>query len=543
MNPSKPPKAPAPDSNLTPPADPQPVTTEPTNVNVVPKGSRSNKLIGLLVVTIVIVGGYFGYAHFKPSTESKVPVAVKHDVPLIRFGEGDSFSTTFYPNSTQTDSDADVTTQVFEGLTGFDQTTRIVPRLALSWTNPDSSTWIFKLRPNVKFHSGHTMTADDVKASLALPLEGDYSGYTDTIKSVSVVDPLTVKIVTNTPDAILTSKLAFVNIIDTKSGKSDDPINGTGPYSVKTGTTPTSDEVSLVAYDNYWGGHVYTRAIDFKAYSDFDKLADDLATHKLDAGFVETKANADKAVKAQGFVTSQSPGIDVAELVPNTLKVGSPLAKPTVRKAIGLGTDVAAIMNARGLQGEPTGQILTPQEAGYNTDIKPVTYDPVQAKALLAQAGYPNGFKTSLTYFNAAQDLADEVKTQMAKIGVMLTLKPQSDSATTADLAYGGKSDMYYNSIASTFNDGADVFAAVLTQSKNYQNAKINTLYDQMQSTIDSAKRLSLLKQISQAASDDTAVIPLYTPDLYYVYASNLVQSRDISADAAGVYFWKVYQK
>lgn len=522
----------------------QPVVA--TNAHV-PAGSASMSMKWLLVVLVVVllgVGGWFGYRWWHNRSTKKTTAStatVKHDVALVRFGEGDTFSPTFYPGSTQTDSDADVTAQVFEGLTGFDQSTHIVPRLAVSWTNPDSSTWVFKLRQNVTFHSGRTMTADDVKASLEVPMTGDYTGFTDTIKSVTVVDPSTVKIVTITPDAILTSKLALLNIFDSKSGKKDDAINGTGPYVVKTGTTPSESEVDLVAFNKYWGGHAYTREIDYKGYDDFDKLVADLNAHKLDAGFVQTKDNADKTT-AQGFSISKSPAIDVAELVPNSLKAGSSLAKLPVRQALALGLDPTAIMAARGVGGQATGQILTPQESGYNSAVKAVGYHPDQAKALLAAAGYAKGFTTSLTYFHSAQALADEVKTELAKINITLDLKPQTDAATTGSLAYGGKTDMYYNSISSTFNDAADIYAPVLAQSKNYSNANINTLYAQMQGTFDASKRLALLQQITKAAADDTAIIPLYTPDLYYVYASSLIQSRDISADSAGVYFSKVYQ-
>ena len=179
--------------------------------------------------------------------------------------------------------------QLFEGLVGYQDQIKIKPMLATSWSNPDDSTWVFNLRHNVKFHSGRTMTADDVKYSLdyAVAHQGDNGSATQlalasSINSVKVLNPYQVQITTNGPDAVLLNRLAALYVVDSKA-KLGDPNAGTGPYMIKPGTIkPNASALDLVAVNNYWGGHVYTRAVHFQEDATEDQMTKDAAAGKLD---------------------------------------------------------------------------------------------------------------------------------------------------------------------------------------------------------------------------------------------------------------------
>jgi peptide/nickel transport system substrate-binding protein len=517
--------------------------TEPSIFTVGgPKPSRFKKLMVGFTVLVLLVGAGAGWFIYNNSRNNS-NVTVKKDISHLDIATFTILPTTFYPNSTLDSIEFGINMQAFEALTKFEDGTVLKPGLAESWTNPDTSTWVFKLKQNVKFHTGKTMTASDVKASLEGIKSTDYGKtYASTIKTVEAVDSNTVKIITDGPDPILANELSSLFIYDSTSSKKDDPINGTGPYTLKSST---KDSIVLTAYDQYHGGHVYTRELAYKNYDEMSQLpSNTLQNHSAGLIFNANKDDSfDTKAQANGYKTLAFPTYAVSNLVFNTRKAGSPLANVTVRRAIAQAIDAKALIPIVDKKATPATQIVAKGIPGYNPSLQAPTYSVSDAQKALAAAGYPNGFSIKLTFFPVSYNTAamNAIKEQLAKINVTVNLDPENDQNTIYDIDFNGKTDMYYITSSSNYVDASDILAD-FTDSANYQSNQFDTLNAQAGKEINSAKRVAILQQMSKVVHDDQAYMALYQRSAtIYEGLSNLVIKQDTVAAEPGTYFWQVY--
>lgn len=534
--------APAPEPAQAPASQPAPPPPAPDSAK---PATRHALRFAVIAVVLAVAAAAAAYAGVKLS-QPVVPASsvTKHDIPLLRIGYTDGYSYTTYPHMRSDDMPVEVNMQMFEGLTAYRDKSVIVPDLATSWTNPDQTTWIFKLRHGVKFHTGHIMTARQVVASLSLKGTDFADSYGSTIKTVTAVDDYTVKITTDGPDPLLAGKLARLWIFDTDSGKTDDSMNGTGPYMVKPGTTPSASLIDLVAFNDYHGGKPHVQELNYISYDGDTATQDILAAAKagkLDMIDFQGMTNIATAEKA-GLTLRQQQTDYVAFLIPNTLRQG-PLQKLAVRQAIYQALDPAALLKAKGLTGTSASQLVPPSVPGYNPDVTRPKNDPQHSKQLLAQAGYPNGVTLTFTYFAPVQALAEEVQKELAPAGITLKLDPQTDLKAMIHKAVGGQTDLYYQSFGSDLIDSSDVMSALVIDTNTYKNPQLDTLYNQLSVTMDSAKRLQLMQQANKMIMDDMAVIPMYVPDSAYFWLQkpNIHAPQQMMTGMMGTYFWQAY--
>jgi peptide/nickel transport system substrate-binding protein len=486
------------------------------------------------------VGLYLVYHYGQTKNTPVIPT--EKDVSLVRVGFPEPLPPSLYPNVDDSAFTNDIDNQAFEGLTSISDLNKVAPQLALSWTNPDASTWVFKLRPNVKFHTGRTMTATDVKASLDA-IQNYQLGpeYGSTIKEIDVVDPLTVKIITDGPDPILPNELTQLFIYDTTSKTPDSPVNGTGPYTIKPGTDITHS-IDLVAFNGYYGMRPHVRELLFTSFDTAEASIAAANAGKVDIAGVLSAANAQKVTNSN-YTDLAIANPSVAHLVPNTVN-GSPLGKLAVRQALMQGLDASAFLTARHLEGEPATQIVAPDIPGYDPALTRPTYDAAAAKKALAAAGYPNGFSFTFTYYTSAQDLADELKRQMALIGVTVKEDPQSDFNVLGNEVENGLTDMYYNSLSTSLADASDFISPLVTNSAFYNNPDISKIFTEASQTLDPTKRLQLLKQTTDMMAADRTDFPLYVVgDTYFKVSKNLVVQQIAQSGEMGVRFNQVYGK
>ena len=517
----------------------------PEQAHIGPKPSRK-RLWAALAILIVLVAGAAAYALTK-SNKSEKPAAnqaasTKKSVALLRVGVTQPFLTSFYPKSETSILPFEINSQIFEGLTKYQNENQIVPNLADSWTNPDSTTWDFKLHPDIKFHNGSALSAQAVKDSLDALQSTDYGkAYGSTIKSVTAKDSLSVEIKTTAPDPLLPNELANLFVYDTKGTTPNDPANGTGPYTIKPGTKLTADSLDLVAINNYHGGTPMTNELIFKYYADDASITKDVKAGNLDIADLSS-ASAVDAVKQYGYTSYVDKNPQIFFLIPNTLKSGSPLQKLAVRQAIYEGIDPLAIMKADKRTGTTASQFVPKEIPGYNPSITPPKTDAAKAKTDLAAAGYPQGFTITFTYFASHQDMATEVQKEFAAMGITLTLDPETSGPALQKKALGGQTDLFYFAFSSSLIDSSDVINPLIVGSANYKNDAIDKQFEQASTTLNTGDRLKLLQQINKAAMDDVAGFPLFVPDgIYFAAKPNLVIQTDNLTDYIGVDFWKVY--
>jgi peptide/nickel transport system substrate-binding protein len=474
---------------------------------------------------------------------SKPEAAAKKDIPNLTYGVISGPLNSYFPNASVGVDEYTFNEQIFEGLVTY-RDRKIVPNLATSWTNPDTSTWVFNLKTGVKFHSGRTMTAADVKYSIEQVNGKPYGDlFASTIKSVEVTGANQVKIITDGPDPVLLNKLIFLFVVDSKSTAPGTADAGTGPYTLKPGSQNTENSADLIAFDQYQGGHVYTRELHFRVFGDDAAMTDALKQGKVNLATFSDIAVSD-SLKSK-YYTFYIDDPTVFSLIFNVRNHVGPLQKLKVRQAVYQAIDVNAFIKAIGAKGTPANQIVVKDIPGYNPDIVRPAFDQTAAKKLLANAGYPNGLTLTFSYaenISLLQSVADEVKRQLAQVGI--TVKLEKLSGDHRSDPYQGKSEMYFTGYSSDLLDLSDAIATEF-QGPNYDNPAVDTLMLDANKTFDPAKRLSVLKDASKTLMDDVAYAPIYSGVAPYLLdKSNYVMPVDIPATAyPGVYFWRVYQQ
>ena len=203
-------------------------------------GARLRVILGALVFAALAVAGCV-----RPSSpERELRVAVYDDLG------------SFDPHARNTVGAYEVLSLVYEPLVRLDRSLRPVPALAVSWeTTPDLRTWVFRLRPAVRFHDGSPMSAEDVAASLRRVLADEsleMRSYLSGVVEATARGPDTVVVRTQRPNAQLASRLHFVLVVPRGStaGSLASRANGTGPYAV-AGWAPSS--LTLQRNASYWG--------------------------------------------------------------------------------------------------------------------------------------------------------------------------------------------------------------------------------------------------------------------------------------------------
>src|SRR5665213_2864384 len=511
QQPTAPPTPPDQFADANQPSQPS-SSSQPVVTTSEPKKSGS-KMFMLLIIAILVAAAAAGAWYVSSHRHHTTTTATKKDIPYLTDGEDTAGDLSVgYPVET-----SDTTTtillyaQLYEGLVRYQDQTKIVPLLATSWSNPNDTTWLFNLRQGIKFHSGRTMTAADVKYSLdyAVAHQNDNSGATNlalasTISQVDVVNPYQVKIVTNGPDPVLLNRLAFLFVIDSKVqlGSLD---AGTGPYVVKPSTKPASSTIDLVASSNYWGGHIYTRAVHMQTTTNNnnDQLAADAAKGKYDiAGDFDAKQLA--AIKNYKAITV--PDLGVSFLGLNTLKASSPLSSLAARQAVAYALNVPDILKAGSLNGTPANQLIPPLIPGYDSAIANTPYNPTKAKQLLATV---SNAKTPITlsYPTGDEGQLGEISKELSAVGFNVKLAAINSIGDLVNQAIGGQTDMFYLTYGSSTLDGLDIINSTVEGTQNYSNTELDSLTKKASSTIDPAARIAILQQIEQQIHTNIPVV------------------------------------
>ena len=315
---------------------------------------------------------------------------------------------------------------VEEMLWGFRPDGSVMPTVA-DWTvGPGAKTITFEIHPGIKFHSGDELTAADVVFSIARVTAHAPSlkRHTRYIDKVEALDRYTVRFDFNAPDVnffdgaewFLASKAYYDRVGETAFVEHP---SGIGPYRVVD--YERGQYLDLAAFDGYYGKAPQIRAARIYFVKDDETRVDRLKAGEVD--MVMDAAYTDVAALRQaGFATVRLPANPTVSLVFDLLNPKAPWADKRVRRAIALGIDGDAIVKNL-FHGVPDRYPrLAPGEAGYDPTLKPYPYDPAEAKRLLAEAGYPDGFAMPLYYptasFYGYRETAEAVALYLQAIGV-----------------------------------------------------------------------------------------------------------------------------
>jgi len=426
---------------------------------------------------------------------------------------------------------------VYETLTKFKPgTTEIVPGLASSWdAAADGLSYTFHLRKGVKFHDGTDFNADAVVFSLARQFKKDHPFYQygpwqywggmdmdNIVDDVVSVDDYTVTITLKKKEAPFIANLAmnFAAIVSptaaAKYGKdfSSNPV-GTGPFKFVSWTK--DDNIVLERFDGYWGQKAYLDRVIFKVVT--DPSARYLSLKKGEVDMMEFPTPSDiPAIKADSNLKIvQQAGMNVGYLAMNASK--KPFDNKLVRQAVNYAINKKEIIEAvYGSLGIAAKNPIPPGMWSYNNKIEDYGYNPAKAKQLLAQAGYPNGFSTTLwampvarPYNPNGKKVAEIMQAQLAKVGIKAEIVSY-EWGTYLDKTAHGEHDMAL--LGWTGDNGdPDNFLFVLLSipateipAQNiafWKNQKFNDLITQAKETSDQAKRTQLYLQAQVVFHDE----------------------------------------
>jgi peptide/nickel transport system substrate-binding protein len=529
------------------PTPPLPATSEPKPPSAaVPPAKKSRRwLMVLLIALLVIVTGVVGY-ELKHHRHSMVvaTVATKKDIPLLTYGFYNNPLNVFYPSDASVNGPQEMNEQIFEGLVQFSDGTQIIPALAASWTNPNDSTWVFKLKPNTYYHDGNTVTAQDVVYTWQQLSKTQHlaSFVTPTIKNVQAIDAQTVQITTSAPDPVLLNRLTSMWIIDSKAPASVQPWElGAGPYTVKSGTMPTENTIDLVAFSKWHGGHIYTKAINYIFYPDTGKAITDLKAGKIDLADGLTGMSVTQ-LKNAGLEVFAPAALYVDTINFNTKLASSPTTNPKIREAFDLTVDPAAVLKAYGVTGSPIDQTVPLQVPGYNPAIKRPAIDIAKAKQLVQEAGYPNGVTIDFGVGEPAKAVGTELTKELAPVGIALKLDIATDEGTFFNNINNGTYQAFYEGNGTSLDDASDVLS-VWQKAPFYDNPTFDKQLDVANQTLKPKERLADLQQAVATLTDDNAYIPLFENNTTLGSKKGIVYPLNVYDNDINTYFANVYQQ
>ena len=508
---------------------------------------RGKKLIKLLLVMLVVaalgVTGWYFWNKSQPVEVTKK--AETQDIETFRFGTVEGPANSYFPVAEGAGISVNESRQIYEGLIGS-KDKKFVPLLAESWTNPDSRTWVFKLKPNVKFHTGKTMTASDVKASFDKLKDYEFwSSFITTIENVEVLNDQEVKITTTEPDALLLNRLSLAFIFDT-SAMDKMGNNGTGAYQLDNSKDNTEDFVALKAFDDYHQGRPKTRNIEYIIYKSEDDVVDAMKTGKIDYTEIHLKSDHDQQLKDAGFVsqTFESPG--VFGMFMNIDREGSPLKDIEVRKAIAMAVDRKSMLEELGDGNVPAMQVIPKSLPGHDADLSFPEYNPTKAKETLL-AAYPDGITLEFAYFKDVQLEAPILIKQLREAGFTIEEKAFTDPAVLTETLKNADLDLFTASYLSDLLDSRDILGSLLGSESLYKFYTDDEAYQKLlndsDKEFDPTKRIAILQEANRYVTENLLWLPVRKTEYVAYYPSDFDIQVDYEGGSnLGFYNWHIGQ-
>lgn len=399
---------------------------------------------------------------------------------------------------------------VFEGLTRIGPSGEVLPALAESWTiSDDGKVYTFKLHKGVKFHDGTDFDAEDVKFSLDRARAPDsvnaQKGLFAAIDTVEVIDPETVQVTLKHPQGAFLYNMGWGDAVivapESADSNKEKPI-GTGPFRFEHWAKGSA--VTLVKSDNYWGDPVALDKVEFRFIPDAAAAVPAVLSGDVQA-FPFFPADAVSQVEGNPqlkVVIGSTEGETI--LAMNNKK--PPLDNLKVRQAISYALDREAIIDgASGGLGQPIGSHVSPSNKAYVDLTGRYPHDAAKAREMLKEAGFENGFKTTLKLPPPAyaRDGGQIIASQLRNVGIQADIIPV-EWAQWLDQVFT-KKDYDLTIVSHTEPNDIDIYSRP-EYYFNYQNPEFNKVIEELNLTSDEATRNSLLAKAQNILADDAVV-------------------------------------
>ena len=480
--------------------------------------------------------------------------ALAQDLKIGRASEQSSID----PQFSRTGNNQMTANMIFGQLVEFDQNLQVSPGLAASWTNTDPLTWDITLREGVSFHDGSPLTVEDVIFSLnrADEVPNSPAPFTDQVSAIDKMEKLddkTLRITTKAPSPTLMEDIGRVFIVKQAAveGKSSEDFAGggaaigTGPYKFVAWTP--GETLRIEAFDGYWGDQPEFRDVEIRfiandaarvaallsgAVDVIDAVpATDVAKIGATSGFRIDEADSGRLIYLGLSMRDEASPPGVTDLAGKPLAV-NPFRDARVRKAVSLMIDRQLVIDRiLGGAGVAAGQLVPDALGGHVPDLAPDQADPAQAKVLLAEAGYPEGFgitvASSNDRFPGDADLAQALGQMLTRGGLKVNgvevfpYNVYSKAAT--DGAYGA---FVFSLGASTPTSAPNLQALLHSYDKaagkgafnrvRFSDPDFDAALNAALQEFDEPARLAALQEATKLVFAETPVVPLYWQKLYW---------------------------
>lgn len=474
------------------------------------------------------------------------------------------------PQFSRTGNNQNTSQMIFERLVRFDENLQMSPGLATEWTNLDPLTWEVRLREGVTFQDGSPFTADDVIFSLARAPEVPNSPapYTDMVANldtVEKVDDHTLRITTKTPDPALIEDIGRVFIVSKAAteGMTSEDFNsgkaaiGTGPYSFVSWTP--GETLQLKAYDGYWGDKPEFDDVTVRFISNAAARVAALLSGSVDlinevpstdAPQIEAGGKDKVLFEPSGRVIylalsmrgDTAPG--VTDLAGKPLTV-NPFRDPPVRKAISLMIDKQMIVDRLlGGAGVPAAQLVADTLGRHAPELTVTPPDLAQAKALLTEAGYPDGFGITIVSSNdrfpGDADLAQALGQMLTRGGQKVNAVQVFPYNVYSKAATAGDYGAYVFSLGVSTPTSAPLLGSLLStydpdagtgafNRMRFSDPEFDKALAAADAEFDPVKRDEMLAEATRIAFAQTPIIPLYWQKVAWAMKDGLTLSAGLS--------------
>ena len=439
---------------------------------------------------------------------------------------------------------------VFDGLLDYDDTTNLMPRLAeaMPEASADGTLYTFKLRQGVKFHNGREFTADDVVYSLtrvldpktASPGAGFYlgikgaqelvEGKAASVEGIKAVDKYTVEFTLTQPDVTFLSRIAlnFAYIVPKEEvEKAGDNFGhapvGTGPFIFKE-WQPGQYLVFDRNPNYFYEGLPYLDQVRIEV-----GVEPNVALLRLESGEIQlmgdpppgaewTRISADPAWQNRIEVQPQVSTVYIAINV-----TAKPFDNVKVRQALNHAIDKDRIIQLLNGRGTVANQVLPPLMPGYDADYQGYDYNLDKARALLAEAGFPDGFETSIECIAVEPQpkLCESFQEDLAQIGITMAINTLAAPNVIDDAGNGRTPLTWSGGLAwiQDYPDPDDFFSPILGCDSNvpggwnwsrYCNEELQAKNLDLLKVTDREKRMEGYKDLFKGVMDDAVWVPVF---------------------------------
>ncbi|WP_175614609.1 ABC transporter substrate-binding protein [Piscibacillus halophilus] len=443
------------------------------------------------------------------------------------------------PHKTPAHSSVRIYSQVYSGLVTFDENMEVVPDLAEEWDQPDDSTYVFTLREGVQFHNGNEVTAEDVKYSFERILDEEtashIASYFSNVESIEVVGDYEVQFNLSNPDATFLSNLtnASAAIVDQEvveeNGDLQQVAVGTGPFKFEEWVA--DNRVNLVKNEDYFieGQPKLDEVIYYTMKEESARLSA-IRTGEVDLTTL-TAQSADLISNEEEIDVKDYQSLEYSYVGFNVNS--EPLEDPKVRQALSLATDRQAITDIVWNGDAVVSGPVAPSMGDWSIDVEShelYQNDIEQAKALLEEAGYADGFDITITTASTYDDMVDTaqlLQQQWEEIGVSAEIKQiewgeyiDTWSNTSADVLIGRNGSGTDPDRALNYFFHTDGSANVW----GFTNSEYDSLVEEGKVTVDQGERQEIYNEAQNLLLD-------LSPNLFLVSPMKYVAVRDSVVD------------